>query len=166
MASRHTQHNDQQHRRLSELRFMMGTGAGIQRVPAKIQTIVAQLAQHKGSAAPFIWPGIRRLDVLDGEVSPFLYAPQDFVTRRAVATVIEHYDVFDGVPMETDMGHYWQLAKEKRELETNLKLYVPGYQFIAGKSPFGPDRFRKFDPLPAFETIIAHGPFAMRVICC
>lgn len=166
MAARHQAHTDQQYRRYAELRFMMGTGAGISRTPAKLQTIVAQIAQHKGTATPFIWPGYRGVDLELKGFTKYENALPILTHRGIGISTIEHYDEYDGVPMETDMGHYWKLAREKRALEIVLKQYVPGHAFLDHTSPFGPDRFRKFDPLPAFDTIIAPGPFSMCVINC
>jgi hypothetical protein len=53
---------------------------------------------------------------------------------------------------ETDMRVWWDLAAKKARIE-RPKSYVPGFGFVTPHvSPFGKDRFLKFDSLPAFET--------------
>lgn len=132
------------HTRLEQLRHMTGTGVGITRIPA---VATEQAPEHI---------------VRSGGYSPRIgrhFQASDLVRHRYEAIIIKSgpaYTEFFASPSpetEIDMRHYWALCHEKQALESKLHNYVTGHTwFIPHVSPFGSDRFRAFDPLPAFDS--------------
>lgn len=152
MASRHERVSELEHRRLIELRGMLGTGQGIQRVPQKLSRLVARLATFTGTPEPLTYKAFGREGY---SYNDLLIGPDVFTVPleiRDVGVPATEYFNSTGVPMETDMRHWRALTLERNRLDRKL---FPGFSFPAVHiSPFGADRFRAFNPLPAFETVV------------
>lgn len=140
--------------RLTQLEYMTGTGHGITRIP--------QRTREGGPVWKIITPHqviyervytYQRMGVdINGTESFDIFNPiGTYLRRRPHTTIIpEQAELLT----EVDMNHYRQLCREKRELETKLRKYVVGHSwFIPHISPFGADRFRRFDPTPAADLI-------------
>lgn len=156
MSARHTAAQDRDIRRLSELRPMLGTGQGIQRVPSKIKNVVQHISRMHGSPSPLVVSsaravasGMRWVDGKSRFGLPIQLRPDDAPAMK------EFFEGVDALPMEADMAHYRALAREARECEARLRRYVPGWIEPARyqPSPFGENRFRAFNPTPSYEFI-------------
>lgn len=139
---RQTDHDEARH---EKLRHMLGTGAGIPR-------ILSRASNGAALYRPAATPGLRISHLMQS-----LLAGPDMHTDTGQLLRHQRYviDVAEAlVPItEVSMSHYRAVAAEMRALELKLKRYVAGHRWEAAHvSPFGEDRFRKFDPRPAYES--------------
>lgn len=133
-----------------------GTGQGIPRVPSKHSDFFA-VPILRGEPTPRLYVGEGLKALGEDALIVFGYSAAGHRRNRTGRTAVTEFFEAAGSAMEIDMGTYRVLAKERRALQDEVEEYerrliVPGWTAPRHRpDPIGEDRFRKFDPLPAFE---------------
>ncbi len=142
--------------RYEQLRYMLGTGHGITRIPQrhkdgspKHQIITPYRVINQAVYGSY---GRMGVDIFGTSTTDIFNPVGTFIKRTHSTTIIPEQSE---LMTEVSMSHYWALAREKRALEAKLRKYVPGHEWasVPHVSPFGADRFRTYDPTPQADLI-------------
>jgi len=140
--------------RLTQLEQMTATGFGITRSPSRhadgapMWKIITP--HHVIHERVYTYQRIG-VDISGVETIDIFNPVGTYLRRRPHTTIIPEQAA---LITEADMNHYRALCREKHALSVKLRRYVVGHSwFIPHISPFGADRFRRFDPTPASELI-------------
>ncbi len=147
--------------RYDRLRDMLATGIGINRNPHKpirVQDIKPRYCDRTRLLVHVddIWGDLLDQDVqIDDRIEADLYARRS--TRPDDLPRLVVYPDVPSVPYEFDVAHYRRVQRERVAIEDQVRrTLVQGHTIPEPvHTPlFGHDRFRRFDPCPAFETVI------------
>ena len=155
MAKRHVYPEDRLYLRVQDINAILATGQGISRVPAK-QSDPFRLPRRPEEPTPRVYTGQGLLALSDQMFIEHGMRIVEIGVPRPTQQLIEYFDAATA-QAEIDMSQYRHLVKERngllREIETHVQRRLfPGWTAPRHQpSPFGENRFRTFDPTPAFE---------------
>lgn len=133
------------------IRHSLATGSGVRRNPRRLVDMDGTATRTRAGRNPL------DADVADFEDDGVLHGASVYRWTTLGRVIISVPDM-PAQLYEIAAADYRRLQTLRLELEAAAcRRYVPGWIEPAG-SPFGgPDRFRKFDPRPAFDGIGSSG---------